>query len=238
MLKTENVVLDGQTMRMQNLVPGKYVKITVADTGPGIDPSIIGKIFDPFFTTKHHDRGTGLGLASAYRIISNHHGRVFVESELGRGTRFHIYLPACDRSIESEESAVDTPQAGGETILLVDDETMVADVTGQLLEKLGYRILTAYSGEEALSIFQDQPTHIDLVVLDIVMPGISGAETFERMRELNPRINVLLASGYSLNGQAEKLMTRGRCDFIQKPFDITTLSHKIRSVIEMVPSIQ
>jgi two-component system cell cycle sensor histidine kinase/response regulator CckA len=237
LLQTENVVADDQCVRLHNLVPGKYVKITVADTGPGIDPAILGKIFDPFFTTKHRDRGTGLGLASAYRIISNHHGRICVESELGRGTRFNIYLPASDRSIVSEESSVNAPQQGGETILLVDDETMVADITGQLLEKLGYRILTAYSGEQALSIFQAQPSHIDLVVLDIVMPGMGGAETFERLRELNPRLNVLLASGYSLNGQAERLLMRGRCDFIQKPFDITTLSHKIRSVIEMVPSI-
>jgi two-component system cell cycle sensor histidine kinase/response regulator CckA len=239
LLQTENVGADDQSIRLHNLVPGRYVKITVADTGPGIDPAIIGKIFDPFFTTKHHDRGTGLGLASAYRIISNHHGRICVESEPGQGTRFYIYLPASDRSrsIVAEEATLNAPQAGGETILLVDDETMVADVTGQLLEKLGYRILTAYSGEEALSIFQAQPSHIDLVVLDIVMPGMGGAETFERLRELNPRLNVLLASGYSLNGQTERLLTRGRCDFIQKPFDITTLSHKIRSVIEMVPTI-
>lgn len=237
LLRTENVVADEQCMRLHNLAPGKYVKITVADTGAGIDPSIVGKIFDPFFTTKHHDHGTGLGLASAYRIISNHRGRICVESELGKGTRFYIYLPASDRSFVAEVASVNTPQGGGETILLVDDETMVADVTGQLLEKLGYRILTAYSGEEALSIFEAQPSHIDLVVLDIVMPGMGGAETFERLRKLNPQLNVLLASGYSLNGEAEKLLTRGRCDFIQKPFDITTLSHKIRSVIEMVSPV-
>jgi two-component system, cell cycle sensor histidine kinase and response regulator CckA len=231
-LKTENIRPDGQFLRLLNLRSGKYVKITVADTGAGIDQAIVGKIFDPFFTTKHQDRGTGLGLASAFRIVSNHRGMIDVESEPGKGTSFFIYLPASGSSVATENISENAPRTGKETIMLVDDEKMVADVTCQLLEKLGYHVLTAYSGEEALAVYETHQEAIDLVILDIVMPGLSGDKTFERLRKLNPRLNVLLCSGYSLNGQAENLLARGCRDFIQKPFDITNLSQKIRSIIE------
>ncbi len=231
-LTTQNVVINQQNIKLSNLMPGNYVKISVADTGTGIVDSVKDKIFDPFFTTKEKERGTGLGLASAYGIISNHAGSIDVKSQMGKGTTFTICLPASEKSVASEKVSVPDLSKGEETILLVDDEEMVTEVGKQLLERLGYKVITASAGREALGLFGREKANIDLVVLDMIMPGLSGSETFDRLRALAPGTKVLLSSGYSMNGQASDILARGCSGFLQKPFNINDLSQKIREILD------
>lgn len=217
------------------LAPGRYVRICVTDSGGGIDPSYLPRIFDPFFTTKTMGRGTGLGLASVYGIIKNHGGDVRVYSEVGHGTTFTIYLPASTRAVAPETVPVGETLRGKETILLVDDETMIVQVGCKMLERLGYTVLVAQSGHAALEILQAKQASIDLIILDMIMPDLGGAETFDRIRRIAPRVKVLLSSGYSINGQAVNILQRGCDGFIQKPFSLRELSMKLREVIDPRP---
>ena len=230
-LETSNVSLDEQYVRTYEANPGRYVKVSVTDTGKGISRSVLQRIFDPFFTTKDKSRGSGLGLASAYGIIRNHGGIINVYSEEGKGTTFSIYLPASDRHIVKEDSVIPQTLTGNETVLLIDDEEMIIDIGTEILKKLGYTVYTAESGEQALKIYAEKNDAIDIVILDMIMPGISGAETYEGLREINNDVKVLLSSGYSLNGHSEKILEKGCNGFIQKPFNITDLSIKIREVL-------
>jgi CheY-like chemotaxis protein len=189
------------------------------------------RIFDPFFTTKAMGRGTGLGLAMVYGIIKGHRGMIDVTSELGRGTTFEIYLPATEKALVKEQTAAIQILIGTETVLLVDDEQMVLEVTRELLESLGYRVYAAGSGQEEIAVYMEKRNEIDLVILDMVMPGLSGGETFDRLREIDPQIRVLLSSGYSITGQAKQILERGCNGFLQKPFQLKTLSQKIREVL-------
>jgi PAS domain S-box-containing protein len=231
-LETENVLLsDAQTIPY-TIKPGKYVKISVTDTGTGMDEKTRERIFDPFFTTKEMGRGTGLGLATVYGIVKGHQGAINVYSEPGRGTTFNIYLPASDREVIPERTETGTITMGTETILLVDDEKMVLEVNREMLESLGYRVYAAESGQEALSVYREKQQEIDLVLLDMIMPGISGGETFDHLREINPAARVLLSSGYSINGEAKIIMERGCNGFIQKPFQFEKLSGKVREILD------
>ncbi len=231
-IETQNMTLDERKARQHNLSSGRYVVISIADTGKGIDKVIQDRIFDPFFTTKEKERGTGLGLASAYGIISNHNGIIFLESELGKGSTFYIYLPASAKPIETETVHADHSVGGNETILLVDDEEMVVDVGIQMLEMLGYKVICAFSGKQAVEIYQKEDHDIDMVILDMVMPGLGGSETFNQLKTINPNIKVLLSSGYSLNGLAAEIMRQGCSGFLQKPFDLNDISRKVRQIIE------
>jgi|GEM_PF-2068613 len=234
-LTTKNVILDKGTVRPHNIEPGKYVQIVITDTGTGIDDSIKDKIFDPFFTTKEAERGTGLGLASAYGIVSNHHGMITVASEVGKGSTFTICLPASTQEVHSETTTAPVLIKGYETILLVDDEKMLTDVGNQLLTRLGYRVLTASSGNEALEILEKGDNRVDLVILDMIMPGLSGWETFDRLKAMKPGMKTLLSSGYSLDDQAADILQRGCNGFLQKPFTIDNLSVKIRQILDDSP---
>jgi two-component system, cell cycle sensor histidine kinase and response regulator CckA len=232
-LMTENLYLDESYVQAYKITPGRYVKITVADTGVGIDKADMNRIFEPFFTTKEMGRGTGLGLASVYGIIKSHGGHINVYSEKGQGTTFTVYLPASQRQVEQEaKSAPAEVLKGKETILLVDDEEMIIDVGRGLLGELGYTVIAAKSGPEALDIYRLNRDRIDLVIMDMIMPGMGGGETFDRLKTINPNAKVLLSSGYSINGQASKIMERGCDGFIQKPFNIKQLSAKIREILE------
>ncbi|OGP68905.1 MAG: hypothetical protein A2W27_07065 [Deltaproteobacteria bacterium RBG_16_44_11] len=231
-LETENIFLNDEQALLYSVKPGKYVKITVTDTGIGMDEKTRARIFDPFFTTKEMGRGTGLGLATVYGIIKGHKGMINVYSELGHGTTFTIYLPASEKEVVKEETATGTIERGTETILLVDDEKIVLEVSRELLESMGYRVYSVESGQEAIALFTEKRNEIDLVILDMIMPGISGGETFDRLREINPGIKVLLSSGYSLNGEAQTIMDRGCKGFIQKPFQIEKLSQKVREMLD------
>ena len=159
-----------------NAKKGRYIKITVADTGMGMDESTRERIFDPFFTTKGMGRGTGLGLATVYGIIKGHNGMIDVQSKLQQGTTFTIHLPASDKPVVTEKAVENKTMPGVETILLVDDEPTVLEVNKTLLEALGYRLYIAGSGQEALAVFMEKNGQIDLVILDMIMPGISGGE--------------------------------------------------------------
>ncbi len=231
-VQTENLMLEKGLESYPTLKPGRYVKIVVADTGVGMDKKTLERIFEPFFTTKEKGRGTGLGLASVYGIIKNHGGVIGVESEIGQGTSFTIYLPATEKVIfQRKEETRDEVVSGKGKILLVDDEERILDVGKQLLETLGYDVIATKSGEEALRIFKKEKGAFDLVVLDMIMPGMGGAEVFDALRRLDPNIKVLLASGYSLSGQASKIMEKGCNGFIQKPFSMERLSKKIQEVM-------
>lgn len=233
-VQTNNILLDQHFIKSFQVTPGKYIKISIIDSGTGMDEATLQRIFEPFFTTKKMGRGIGLGLASVYGIIKNHGGFIDVYSEKGNGTFFYIYLPAIDtqNTLQNKEIGPrDKITPGTETILFVDDEDMITDVGRQLLEKLGYTVLTAGSGREAVEIFQKHLNEISLVIIDMIMPGLNGGETYDELKKIDPNIKVLLASGYSINGLAQDILDRGCHGFIQKPFNIKTLSNKIRTVL-------
>ena len=230
-LKTRNVMLDSSYVKPFKVEHGKYVEISVTDTGVGIDRKTRERIFEPFFTTKEMGRGTGLGLASVYGIIKSHSGYIDVHSEKEKGTTFTIYLPASEKEAVREKTVPTAMLKGTGTIILIDDEKMILDVGRELLEELGYTVLSALSGREALDIFQKRSDEIDLVIMDMIMPGMGGGETFDRLRAINPNIKVLLSSGYSVNGQASKILHRGCDGFIQKPFNLNQLAEKIGKIM-------
>ena len=231
-LETENVTLDENYVKPFAIEPGKYVKISITDTGVGMDKETQKKIFEPFFTTKEMGRGTGLGLASVYGIIKNHGGFIDVYSEKGYGTTFNICLPASEKEITEEKKPAGDTLRGSETVLFVDDEDMIIEVAEEMFEQLGYKLLIARSGKEAIETYEKNKELIDIVLLDMIMPDMSGSDTYDRMKEFNPDIKVLLASGYSINGQATEIMDRGCSGFIQKPFKMKELSQKLREILD------
>ena len=231
-LQTENITLDENYIRPFKINPGDYVKISITDTGVGMDEETRKRIFEPFFTTKEMGRGTGLGLASVYGIVKNHGGLINVYSELKRGTTFTLYFPALKAGLPEEKKSPGPLLTGRETVLLVDDEEVILEVGEAMLGNLGYRVITAGSGEEALRLYQDPSQAFDLVILDMILPEMDGGEIFDRIKEINPEVKVLLSSGYSLNSQASRIMMRGCRGFIQKPFSIQELSLKVRGGIE------
>ena len=231
-IETRNIIIDEKFGRLYDLSPGEYVRITVTDNGVGMDEATQKRIFEPFFTTKELGRGAGLGLASAYGIIRNHNGIINVYSEKGHGTTFSIYLPASKKVRITDEKQEVKIMRGGETILFVDDEEINTDVVGSLLETLGYTVLIAKNGQDALKLYKKDHQAIHLVILDMIMPGMGGSETFEKLKEINPEVKVILSSGYSINGQAAEILERGCKGFIQKPFSIDEVSRKIREVLD------
>ena len=176
-------------------------------------------------------RGTGLGLASAYGIVTNHGGMITVYSEPERGSTFNIYLPASVSQVVQEPLPATAIQRGSETLLLVDDEAMILKVGTEMFQHLGYRVLEANTGAKAIGIYSANLGQVDLVILDMIMPEMSGGAVFDRLREIDPTVKVLLSSGYALNGQAGEIIQRGCVGFIQKPFDLVTLSQKIRQFL-------
>ena len=231
-IQTENVSLGDDYCKPFEVRGGNYVKTSVTDSGIGMDKETMERIFEPFFTTKEIGKGTGLGLASAYGIVKNHNGIIRVYSEKGHGTTFVIYLPASDAE-ELDDSEPDYMLVKGkERILLVDDEEGPILVEELMLKELGYDVLTARSGMEAIDLYNSIAGKLDLVALDMIMPEKSGRATFEELKKINPDVKVLLVSGYSLNKQVEELMAGGCNGFIQKPFDILELSQKLREIFD------
>jgi two-component system, cell cycle sensor histidine kinase and response regulator CckA len=231
-LETENVVFGRTDLKPVGVTEGRYVKITVTDQGIGMDDKTMERIFDPFFTTKPKGAGTGLGLASAYGIIKNHGGSIHVSSKQGTGTTFAIYLPVIEKPPVIHDNREEEGIKGRETILIVDDEQSNITVMAEMLEMLRYRVLAAGSGQEAVAIYSEKSKEIDLVILDMIMPGINGGRTFDILREINPDVAVILASGYSVEGEARSIINRGCRGFIQKPFHMQELSRKIRDVLD------
>ena len=231
-LETENVIIGDDYPKPFIVEPGEYVKISVRDMGIGMDKATRERIFDPFFTTKEMGRGTGLGLASAYGIIKNHGGFINVYSEKGHGTIFNVYLPASLKDVIEEKRSAGDPLRGSETVLFVDDEDMILEVAEELLKWLGYKTLIAGSGKEAIEVYEAQKERVDMVILDMIMPDISGSEVYDRLKHINPEVKVLLSSGYTIDGAASEIMNRGCNGFIQKPFKIKELSQKLREILD------
>ncbi len=240
-IDTDNVVIDEKFVKPFHVKPGRYVCVAVTDTGTGMDEDTMKRIFEPFFTTKETGKGTGLGLASVYGIIKNHGGFINVYSEKGQGSTFKVYLPA-----SSAAAATKAYQTGNEeqlvfgegTILLVDDEKVIMDVGREMLEALGYKVVTAAGGREAIEKFtaarngDGEAGRIDLVIQDMIMPGMGGGEVFDRLKEIDPNVKVLLSTGYSINGQAKEILARGCRGFIQKPFSMAALSRKVQETLK------
>ncbi len=238
-IEIENVELDDHYTRIKpyNIRPGRYVKLSVTDTGVGMDTETRKRIFEPFFSTKEKGMGTGLGLASAYGIVKNHGGFINCYSEVGHGTTFNIYFPESEKAIVDEERGRDDElvtgvPGGGETILFIDDEDEILAVGRKILGSLGYRVITAPDGKTSLEIYTDRGDEIDLVVLDYVMPGMGGREVFETLRRIDPDVRVLLSSGYSSNNQVAHMLENGCKGFIQKPYDAVRMARKIREILD------
>jgi len=231
-VKTENVYIDEEfAKKYPELESGKFVKISIADTGIGIPDEVRKHIFEPFFTTKGLGKGTGLGLATVYGIIKNHNGHVFCESEPGRGSTFTIYLPVSEKEIQEVFHYKDIIK-GKEKILLVDDEESIRNIGQKQLENLGYKIILAADGKEAVKIYKEKKGKIDLILLDIIMPESGGKETYRELKKINPDIKVIVMSGYSQDEKANEIMNDGALGFIQKPFKIHELSKIIYEILK------
>ncbi len=235
-IETANITLDEDFVGAHiGSRPGEHVQLTISDTGCGMNSETLHHIFDPFFTTKEVGKGTGLGLASVYGIVKGHNGYISCYSEPDQGTSFKIYFPVCSQELEDPSEPLrpaDISLEGTETILVVDDEDDIREITAEILEMNGYKVLTAVSGEQALDIFSDQGNSIDMVVLDLNMPGMGGRRCLGQMLRLNNEIPVLVSSGYTVNGLARDSIESGSAGFIGKPFNINDLLNKVREVLE------
>ncbi len=229
-LQTKNVTVDENYSRSLKLRSGEYVKISVTDNGTGMDKITREKIFEPFFTTKKMGRGTGLGLASTYGIIKNHSGFINVYSQKGEGTTFNIYLPASKKSVEKEPVFPQKILMGTGTVLLIDDERIIIDVGALMIKKLGYKVMMTRDTNEALELYRKNWKKIDIVIIDMIMPHMSGGVLYDKLKQINPDIKAILSSGYSINGKASEILDRGCNGFIQKPFSLMELSIILRKI--------
>ncbi|MBT3260203.1 MAG: response regulator, partial [Deltaproteobacteria bacterium] len=217
------------------LKPGRYVCLAVEDNGMGMDEETRNGIFEPFFTTKF--QGRGMGMAAVYGIVKNHDGWISVDSEPGKGTVVRIYLPAI--SVESKEQGAKAatqpdvePATGEGTVLMIEDQDVVIEVTQVMLEKLGYRVMVAKTGKDAIHIAETFDGQIDLALLDIKLPDIDGRNLYPLIMEARSNLKVIVFSGYSIDGPAREILDAGAQGFIQKPFSIATLSEKLKEVLE------
>lgn len=227
-IEGENRLLRENQVKAFNQKPGPYVKLRVADTGFGMDQATRERIFEPFFSTKPVNKGAGLGLALAHGIINRHGGFILVDSEIGKGTAFSVYWPALPKGGQEREGAKGLPQ----TVLLVDDDRAVREMIAQKISPLGYHVITANNGVAALEIFHTDPGQIDLVIIDMVMPGLSGDKVIRSMRAVAPDIKIILMSGFTESDAVQAAMRDTRQAFLQKPFQLETLSNTIRQLLE------
>ncbi len=239
-LETQNVILDKNTLEKSDIKPGKYVKISVADVGLGIDEKDLQRIFEPFFTTKGFGKGNGLGLASVYGIVKNHGGIITVDSKINEGTTFIIYLPASERSVsqekieeisEKEKNSFKSLIDENLTVLIVDDEENILNTIAKMLEIIGFKVIIAKSGTRAIEIYKKNMGTIDFVILDMIMPDMDCGETYLKLKNINQNVRVLLSSGYSLHGQAHDILKWGGVGFIQKPFSEKELLQEIGVIL-------
>jgi len=214
------------------VAPGRYVQLTVTDTGTGMDEETAGKVFEPFFTTKETGKGTGLGLSSVYGIVKQSGGFIHVYSEPGKGSSFKVYFPSVDAPPDTAgKPGKEAVPGGTETILLADDEELLRKLAARVLEGLGYTVLVARGGEEAVSVLRENPG-VSLALLDLVMPGMGGKEAYEEMRKGNPDLKVLFMSGYSANAVHESFVLTPGIPFLSKPYTPTSLGRKVRETLD------
>jgi len=230
-ISTKKEEIDEDSIKYHpELKPGPQVCLTVEDNGRGMDKETRDRIFEPFFTTKFE--GRGLGMASAFGIVRNHDGSISVYSEIGKGTVVRIYLPLLETRVEKPKIPKAEPQKGTGTILVIEDEEIVLDVSKALLEKLGYHVLTAETGQEAIEITKTFDDHIDLAILDMVLPDMGGKAVYALLKAVRPKLKVIVCTGYSIDGPAQEILDAGAEAFIQKPFSITEMSNKLKEVLE------
>ncbi|MGO9568072.1 MAG: PAS domain S-box protein [Desulfomonilaceae bacterium] len=233
-IQTSNVSLSDEWVNTHlDAKPGEYVLLTISDTGMGIPPEVLDRIFEPFFTTKANGEGTGLGLAMVHGIVAQHGGYIRCYSELGMGTSFKIYFPASSTELLSDLAVTgEMPAFGSETVLLVDDDDRVREITRQIIEMGGYKVLVARSGEEALVKCRGRKDEISLVILDLIMPGIGGKECLRELRQIQPKLKVLVASGFSDAASVQESIEMGANGFIYKPFNSKELLRQVRRVLD------
>jgi CheY-like chemotaxis protein len=233
--KTENITLDEDFCK-RNLgsTPGEYVRLSVSDTGQGMEKEVQEHIFEPFYTTKETGKGTGLGLSMVYGIVKNHKGYITCDSEPGQGTEFRLYFPVIDQEIQEQDSSEENIpiQQGNETILLVDDEQTHRELGKEVLSGFGYTVVTVPDGEGALDFFRKDKKWADLVILDLIMPGMGGMRCLRELLKENPLTKVLVASGYSIKGSAVDVIEAGAKAYISKPYDIKQIFKVVREVLD------
>lgn len=213
--------------------PGPYVRLTVSDTGHGIDPGVMERIFDPFFTTKKAGEGTGMGLSVVHGIIKSHGGNITVDSEPGRGTTFHVYLPRTDTStIEPETVSAEPIPRGKEHILFVDDEEQLVHMIQQMLERLGYRVTARTSSVEALEAFRKQPDRFDLVITDHTMPNMTGIELAQKLMSVRSDIPIIICTGFSDVVIEKMVKAVGIREYIRKPITQSEIGQAIRRLLD------
>nr|NJM04041.1 response regulator [Desulfobacula sp.] len=225
-------ISSGKLVGLSRLMPGRYLLLSIQDSGCGIRPDIIEKIFDPYFTTKGKDKGTGLGLSIVHGIVSQLKGTITIASQVGKGSTFTIYLPTFDRPDNAAPSKELPPAGKNETILLVDDEPFQTEMTGQILNRLGYRVVTCNDGLRALDIFREQRDRFDLVITDMVMPKMTGDRLSEKILEIRPDIPILLCSGYSDDIIPENLEKIGITQYLMKPYSMMELARSVQGALK------
>jgi CheY-like chemotaxis protein len=229
----KEVELETEDLKDPAMIPGPHVCLTVADTGPGMEQSIIDRIFDPYFTTKEEGKGTGLGLAVVHGIVKSHGGQISVYSEPGKGTEFQVCLPVIKKKEETSKVETDAPiQKGDERILLVDDEDMIVQIEKQMLERLGYHVKVRTSSIEALEAFRANPDKFDLVITDMTMPNMTGDKLAVELIKIRSDIPVILCTGFSEMMSKEKAESLGIKGFLMKPVVLKDLSGMIRKVLD------
>jgi CheY-like chemotaxis protein len=216
---------------------GRFARLRVNDTGAGMDPATLGRIFEPFFTTKDVGKGTGLGLATVYGIVKQHEGWVEANSEPGKGSTFDVFFPATDEvpAVAKEEATFAAPivTSGTETVLIVEDEHILRSMARDILEGCGYQILEASTGKEALEVWKQQTSRIDLLLTDMVMPeGISGVDLAERLQASQPHLRVVFTSGYAANEVNREMLAKTRARFLPKPYTRDELAQTVRECLD------
>lgn len=233
LLKTDNFMLDEAHTAPHGIKPGPYVRVSLAWPETWLDESSRQRL-SGLSVFKENGYHAGRDLSFAYGIVKGHDGMIEVESDPVCGTAFHIYLPASSKTPhkKKQEFSTSKTRTGSETILLVDDEKVITDVTGAMLRALGYKVIIASDGEEAVTVYQKSGDHIDVVIMDIVMPGMGGGEAIDLIRAINPAVKVILCSGYSMSGAVKAIMDKGVRHFLKKPFTLDKFSRTIREVLD------
>ncbi|MFH0922001.1 MAG: response regulator [Fibrobacterota bacterium] len=224
-------VIDMGENNINEVPPGTYLMLSINDTGIGMDKETQKRLFEPFFTTKGVGKGTGLGLASVYGTVKSHHGHINVTSEFGMGSSFNIYLPVVEKPMAAQQQIAQDAPCGTGHILLVDDEPLIRDAASEMLSFLGYTVYVCEDGDKALEYYRERQKEVNLVILDIIMPKMGGYDCFLALASINPKVKVIVASGYSLDGEAERIIEKGALGFIQKPFDCSSLAMAIKKAI-------
>jgi CheY-like chemotaxis protein len=232
-LETANVELDGALLKDGPVRPG-YVLLAVTDEGVGMDEATMERLFEPFFTTKDRGQGTGLGLATVYGIVKQSGGHIWVSSEPGQGATFKVFLPRADQDDPVEEALRirETVAGGTETVLVVEDEEAVRLLTRTILEKAGYRVVDASDARQAEALFEQDASRFQLLVTDVIMPGLTGPELFQRLAQRRPDLKVLYVSGYTDDAIVHQRQLTVGVGFLQKPFTADALTRRVRAVLD------